>query len=307
MTAAATARLPGAPEQTTMTAEAGATMNEPGRTLYVGELLQELGMSAQDEVALHHPMMFGEIVGRERVEQLAAAAAGVFAGIEPQHAWRGADIGGREWHGRFEDRQIRGVTVARRSGTRIEVDIFLGSFPAPVRRALYDASRDLVDVDAWVLPAEVNTALPPIPDDEVLDAKLPFGITDEMFLTSPVACKPIRGRADVERVCGHSIAVYGGRASGPRLSAGATTLSLWTGEVGGLPLEVANVICWEDERNVRSMAMAMRPWPVVALFQARMRARTLPFLDPSYFEADAESEPESASGDGVTRAQLREV
>ncbi|SCZ19468.1 hypothetical protein SAMN02787148_101354 [Burkholderia vietnamiensis] len=51
--------------------------------------------------------------------------------------------------------------------------------------------------------------------------------------------------------------------------------------------------------------MAMRPWPVVALFQARMRARTLPFLDPSYFEADAE--PESASGDGVTRAQLREV
>jgi hypothetical protein len=42
-------------------------------------------------------------------------------------------------------------------------------------------------------------------------------------------------------------------------------------------LEVANVICWEDERNVRSMAMAMRPWPVVALFQARMRARTRRF------------------------------
>ncbi|RKU04046.1 hypothetical protein C7H84_07325 [Burkholderia sp. Nafp2/4-1b] len=295
MTNATTARLVRAAEQT--------TMNEQGRALYVCELLHELGMSAQDEVSLRHPMMFGEIVGRDRVERLAAAAESVFAEIEPQHAWSGADIGGREWHGRFQDRVIRGVTVARRSGTCIQVDIFLGSFPAPVRRALYDASRDLVDADAWVLPAGISTALPPIPDDEVLDAKLPFGITDEMFLTSPVACKPIRGRADVERVCGHSIAVYGGRASGPRLSAGATTLSLWTGEVGGLPLEVANVICWEDARNAKGMAMAMRPWPVVALFQARMQARTLSFLDPSYFESDAESE----SRDGVTPPQFREV
>ncbi|WP_244122296.1 hypothetical protein [Burkholderia latens] len=278
-------------------------MNEQGRALYVCELLHELGMSARDEVSLHHPMMFGAIVGCDRAVRVAAAADGVFAGVEPKHAWSGADIGGREWHGRFQGREIRGVTVARRFGTRIQVDIFLGSFPAPVRRALYDASRDLVDVDAWVLPAGISTALPPIPDDEVLDAKLPFGITDDMYLTSPVACKPICGRADVERVCGHSIAVYGGRASGPRLSAGATTLSLWTGEVGGLPLEVANVICWEDASNVKGMAMAMRPWPVVALFQARMRARTLSFLDPSYFEPDAEPE----SGDGVTSRQRREV
>ncbi|WP_260426586.1 MULTISPECIES: hypothetical protein [unclassified Burkholderia] len=275
-------------------------MNHQGCAgLYVGELLRELDTSAQDEVSLRHPMTFGEIVGRGRVERLAAAAEGIFSEVESTHAWSGADIGGREWHGRFQERQIRGVTVARRSGTRIQVDIFLGSFPAPVRRALYDASRDLVDVDAWTLPPGMDAALPPAPDDEVLDARLPFGITDEMFLTSPVACKPIRGSADVERVCGHSIAVYGGRASGPRLSAGATTLSLWTGEVGGLPLEVANVIHWEDARNAKGMAMAMRPWPVVALFQARMRARTLPFLDASYFESE--------SGDGVTPFQPREV
>ncbi|WP_249362469.1 hypothetical protein [Burkholderia sp. 4NA327C10] len=275
-------------------------MGHPGCAgLYVGELLRELGASEQDEIGLRHPMTFGEIVGRDRVERLAAAAEGIFAEVEPKHAWGGADISGREWHGRFQDRKIRGVTVARRFGTRIQVDIFLGSFPAPVRRALYDASRDLVDVDAWTLPPGIDAALPPIPADEVLDAKLPFGITDEMVLTSPVACKPIRGRAEVERVCGHSIAVYGGRASGPRLSAGATTLSLWTGEVGGLPLEVANVIQWEDSRTVKVMAMAMRPWPVVALFQARMRARTLSFLDPSYFETE--------SGDGVTPLQPREA
>ncbi|WP_321821041.1 MULTISPECIES: hypothetical protein [unclassified Burkholderia] len=298
MTHVETASLPRAEAETTMT-EKETTMNHQGHAgLYVGELLRELETSEQDEVGLRHPMTFGEIVGRGRVERLAAAAESIFSEVEPKHAWSGADIVGREWYGRFKDRQIRGVTVARRSGKRVQVDIFLGSFPAPVRRALYDASRDLVDVDAWTLPPEIDTALPPIPDDEVLDAKLPFGLADEMFMTSPVACKPIRGRADVERVCGHSIAVYGGRASGPRLSAGATTLSLWTGEVGGLPLEVANVIHWEDARNAKVMAMAMRPWPVVALFQARMRARTLPFLDASYFESE--------SGDGVTPPQLGE-
>jgi hypothetical protein len=189
-------------------------------------------MSAQDEVALHHPMMFGEIVGREWVEQLAAAAAGVFAAIEPQHAWRGADIGGREWHGRFEDRQIRGVTVARRSGTRIEVDIFLGSFPAPVRRALYDASRDLVDVDAWVLPAEVSTALPPIPRRRSAGCQAPFGITDEMFRparwpASRYAARRCRARAAIRSrsMAGRERAASVGRCDdaepGPARSAAA--------------------------------------------------------------------------------------
>ncbi|MEX3960430.1 hypothetical protein [Trinickia sp. EG282A] len=274
-------------------------MSHQGRAgLYVGELLRELETSAQDEVSLRHPMTFGEVVGRGRVEDLAAACEGIFAEVEPKHVWSGADIGGREWHGRFQDRHVRGVTVARRSGNRIDVDIFLGSFPAPVRQALHNASRDLIDIHAWTLPPGIDTALPPIPDDEVLDAKLPFGLTADMFLTSPVACKPIRGRADVERVCGHSIAVYGGRASGPRLTADRTTLSLWTGEVCGLPLEVANVIHWQDAQHVKGMAMAMRPWPVVALFQARMQSRTLPFLDTSYFASE--------SGEGVARLGLGE-
>ncbi|SAL35419.1 hypothetical protein AWB71_01859 [Caballeronia peredens] len=267
--------------------------------LYVDELLHELGTSTEDDVGLRHPMAFGEILGRGRVEAVVSAAAGVFSEVEPKHAWNGADIGAREWHGRFQDRAIRGVTVARRTGERVRVDIFLGSFPAPFRQALHNASRDLIDIDAWTLPPGINTALPPVDADEVLDAKLPFGLTADMFLTSPVACKPIRGRVDVERVCEHSIAVYGGRASGPRLSASPTTLSLWTGEVGGMQLEVANVIHWKDPRHAQGMAMAMRPWPVVALFRARMKARTCSFLDASYFESEA--------GDETASLQLGEV
>lgn len=276
-------------------AERETTMNHQGRAgLYVDELLRELKTSAQDEVILRHPMAFGETVGLDRVEKLAAAAEGIFSEVEPKHTWSGTDIVGREWHGRFQDRRIHGVTVAQRFGKSVQVDIFLGSFPAVFRQAVHDASRDLISADAWLLPPGIDTALPLVPTDEVLDAKLPFALASNALLTSPVACKPIRGIADVERVCGHSVAVYGGRANGPRLTAGSTTLSLWTGSVAGLPLEVANVIHWEDSQLAKVMAMAMRPWPVVALFQAHMQARTLSFLDESYFE----------SGDATTLAPI---
>ena len=290
MTLDATARQPLAEEETMMSHQRHAG-------LHVDELLRELETSAEDEVSLRHPMAFGEVVGRGRVEELAAAAESIFSKVEPDHTWSGVDIGGREWHGHFEDRRIRGVTVARRFGKRVQVDIFLASFPAPVRQALHEACRDLIDADAWLLPPGIDTALPSIPADEVLDAKLPFGLATDVFLTSPVACKPVRGADDVERLCRHSIAVYGGRANGPRLMAGPTTLSLWTGSVAGMPLEVANVIHWQDAQHVKVMAMAMRPWPVVALFQARMKARTLPFLDESYFESE----------DGATLLQREEV
>ncbi len=253
--------------------------------LYVDELLRELQTSAEDEVTLRHPMAFGEIVGRDRVQELAATAESIFSKIEPNSTWNGADIGGREWHGYYEDRRIHGVTVGRRFGKRIQVDIFLGSSTAPLRRALRDTCLDFVGADALLLPSGIDIALPLIPANEVLDPKLPFRFANDVHLTSPVACKPVRGVADVDRLCGHSVLVYGERAYGPRLTAGSAMLSLWTGSVAGLPLEVANVIHWADAHHVRVMAMTMRPWPVVALFQARMQARTLSFLDASYFEA----------------------
>jgi len=261
-------------------------MNKQGQAdLFVDELLREMKTNTEDEVRSRHPIAMGEIVGRDCIQMLAATTANIFSKIEPKLRWSETNIGGREWHGHFHGRQIRGVTVARRFGKRVQLDFFLGSFPAQMRQSLRDAGKDIIGNDMWGLPTGHNIEFPPVPIEEVLDAKLPFGLTTDVILTSPVACKPISGRGDVERVCGHSIIVYGGRASGPRLTAGTTTLSLWTGEVAGLPLEVANVIHWADAQHVKAMAMAMHPWPVVALFQARMRARTLSFLDKSYFES----------------------
>jgi hypothetical protein len=261
-------------------------MNEQKQAdFYVGELLHELDVSAQDGLSLRHPMAFGETVGRDRVELFVAATASVFSEIKPTLSWKADDMSAREWHGLFHDHLIRGVTVVRRFDKRLQVDIFFASFPRLMRQALRDSCREFLDTDQWRLPPGIDTSLPFIPDNEILDAKLPFGFTSDVFLTSPVACKPVRGIADVERLCGHSILVYGERVNGPRLTVGATTLSLWTGSVSGLPLEVANVIHWGDAQHAKGMAMAMRPWPVVALFQARMQARTLPFLDMSYFES----------------------
>lgn len=257
--------------------------------LYVAELLAELQYKSDDLVSLRHPMAFGEVSGLQNVLQLCDAAAAVFEKISPQQHWHGAELCGREWHGQFQGRQIRGVSVVRRGALGLQVEIYLGSFPLALRLAMKASSGNLIASQNWSLPAGIDTSLAPFSADEVLNAKLQFGLANDAMLTSPVACKPIRGAGDVERVCGHSIQVYGGRASGPRLTEGALTLSLWTGEVAGLALEVANVIHWQDPQHVRVMAMAMRPWPVVEIFKARMQARTLSFLDASYFEIEAQA------------------
>lgn len=253
-------------------------------TLQIANLLHELATSATDEVSLRHPMTFGEVIGRSHVEELATAIENVFTRIELGLVWRGDNIIGREWCGNFEGRSIRGVTVARRSDNHVGIDIYLSMFPALLRQALRKKADGLIEAALWLLPSEIDTTPPAIPVDEVLDAKLPFSLAPEPQFTSPVACKPICGAADFIRVCGHSVAVYGARTSEAHLTSGATTLSLWNGSVSGLPLEVANIIYWNASQCVKAMAMAMRPWPVVELFQARMKARTLSFLDASYFE-----------------------
>lgn len=252
--------------------------------LFVDEILRALKVSAHDKISIRHPMAMGEISGAADVQELAITTSGVFSELVAKYRWDESNISAREWHGHFHGRQIRGVTVGRRVGTSLQLDIFLGSFPLELRQSLHEVSKGFVDEAMWQLPAGVSDTIPLVPVGEVLDARLPFSLASDIILTSPVACKPIAGISEVERVCGHSIMVYGGRASGPRLTEGNTTLSLWNGEVAGHPLEVANVIHWADDQHVKVMAMAMRPWPVVALFQARMQARTRSFLDESYFE-----------------------
>ena len=261
------------------------------RRLQIDVLLRELGTGADDEVSLRHPMAFGEVVGRRRVEVLASAIDAILGGVEPDHAWRGAAIAGREWYGCFQGRFVRGLTVAHRFGTRVRVDVFLGAFPAPLRQALHAAGRDLIDAADWSLPHGTDTAVPPVPAGEVADARLRFGLDDDVRMCSPVTCRTIRGAADVRRVIGHAGIVSGSRWYGPQLTDGPRTLSLWTGAVAGLPLEVATISDREEAKDVKALTMLMRPWPVVALFQARMRARTQPFLDASYFAPDGGTPP----------------
>lgn len=252
--------------------------------LFVDELLCSLQFSVEEEISLRYPMTFGEVSGLSQIMELVVVTERIFDSIEPKCQWRSLDLSAQEWYGRFQGRQIRGVSIARRLGQQVQVEIFLGAFPASLRQVLYATSSNIIPARNWVLPPGTDTTLPVMPVNEPLNAELQFDLADDVVLTSPVACKPIKGIADVRRVCGHSIQVYGGRASGPRLTENNITLSLWTGKVSDLLLEVANVIYWQDAQHVKVMAMAMRPWPVVSLFKARMQARTLSFLDASYFE-----------------------
>ena len=261
------------------------------RRLHIDALLCELGTAPDDEVGLRHPMAFGEVVGRGRVEALAAAADAILGGVESDHAWRGAGIAGREWYGCFQGRFVRGLTVAHRFGARVRVDVFLGAFPAPLRQALHAAGRDVIGAADWSLPHGIDTAVPPVPADEMADPTLRFGLDADVRMNCPLSCRTIRGAADVKRVIGHAGIVYGARWYGPQLTDGPRTLSLCTGTVAGLPLEIATISDRENAQDVKALTMLMRPWPVVALFQARMRARTQAFLDASYFAPDGATSP----------------
>lgn len=253
--------------------------------LFVEDVLRECESTPDDEVCLKHPLAFGRVFGTENVLELASAAERALSTVRVEHSWTGPQMSARGWTSQFRGRTLVGVTAAIRSSSTVEVQILLGSYPAELREELRSTSAGLITSDALELPEGTDVALPVIDPNELLDAQLPFRLADDVTLTSPVAVKPIRGLADVDRVCGHTVRVYGTRVGGPRLTTGATTLSFWTGSVADLTLEVANVIHWKDRQSVDAMAMAMRPWPVVQLFQERMRARTLSFLDDSYFDS----------------------
>jgi hypothetical protein len=268
----------------------------------VGEVLRSCGGPTQHQLTLKHPMTMSRVVGADTVHALAGAAGGLLSSTRIEHVWNSPQINALCWVGQFQNLEILGVTTAQRTPNGVELDIFFNAFPGSLREALYRVSAALVAPADWSLPPGINTALPPLDPNEVLDAKLPFALADHVTLSSPVANRPIRGLAEVERVCGHTVAVYGTRQGGPRLTSDARTLSVWTGSVAGLPLEVANIIRWCDPRTVDAMTMAMRPWPVVALFQERMRARTRSFIDPAYF-----GEPSDVPAPGQRSPRLTEA
>lgn len=255
-------------------------------SLYVEELLHESGLPAQAPAVMKHPFACGLIEGMPLIRTLAAALNRPLSATREVTRFAGDNVHARSWTVQFQGQDIPGVTAVFRQGDVAEIRIMLSAFPATAgwREEARRATGDALPATAWELPAGTDQSIPAPDPNEVLDAKLPFQITQDVALFSPVLTKPVHGEADVVRVIGHASAVYGSRSYGPRIMSGASMLSFWTASVSGVPIEVANVIQINSDKLVTSMTMSMQPWPAVQLFRNRVRVRTEHFLDQTYFD-----------------------
>jgi len=253
--------------------------------MFAEDLLQEWKVTSSDQVVLKHPFALGESVGETLVRDLAAMIAAPLTALEQVIALDGDDIKARGWRARFDDHDIRGVTVAVRKGGAVELQMMLSSFPKTVgwRDEVYRLSEGLIPAELWELPVGTDQSIPEVDPEEKLDPKFPFEVTDDIVFNSPVLLRPVEGIEDVRTIISHASAVYGEREYGPRVMSGPHLLSLWTCGVSGVSIEAANLIQVDSDRRVREMTLAFRPWPAVQLFRDRVVARTRDLIDRSYY------------------------
>jgi len=258
----------------------------PGHDLLFSAILEDAGSLADGAVIVRHPFLCDPIAGGLARELLRRAERALSSPPTVMTAFAGPDAWARSWRATLGDRGVEGVTAAVRRAGLLEVRVILRPFPTTRRwrDAILDSCADLVAPTAWELPAGTDQSVvaPTATDDS--DAHLPFALADNAVFHSPVLARPVHGAALVRRVIASAAAVYGSRVVGPSLAAGNQVLSLWSCEVSSVAIEAASLAVFDAERRATSLSVLFQPWPAVALFRARVRARAQHVLGPEYFD-----------------------
>lgn len=257
-------------------------------SFFLGSLLADRSGFAPDAI-LRHPFssepVTGEAAIRAALEDLAAALG---AAPEVMVTLPGQAEAAVVWTAQCDGHPIEGVTLAlfRADGRLRELRLLARPFPrlGPWRdRAL----RTAASADGWELPAGVDRSIPPPVPGEEVDPHFVFPLADDIVFKSPILLRPVEGADRVRLVVGHAAAVYGDRAVSVRLMNGPFALNAWTGQTSGLPMEMAALVRFGDDRRARELTVFMQPWPAAALFRDRVRARLEGVLDASWFEVPA--------------------
>lgn len=258
------------------------------KDLFLTELLEKAGPGGPREILLRHPFLRGEIRGAAEVAAALERLAHPLSALSEAEAYSQPGLAAKCWDADMEGGKIRGVTAVSldASGSGAEVSIMLSTFPSASswRQRVMAESSHLLPRREWELPGGQDIPGPPAVPESGLDPKLPFPIAGDMVFRSPVLSKPVRGPELIRRVFAHTSAIYGDRRYGPKIQAGRSVMSFWEASVSGFPLQVANEIRFNGNREAEEMVMSMRPWPVVKLFRDQCLERTRHFLDGSYFE-----------------------
>lgn len=259
------------------------------RDMFLTELQEKVSPKGADGILLRHPFVRGEIRGADAVAAALERLAGPLSSLNGAEAYSQPGLAAKCWDADFEGRKIRGVTSVSvpESGNGIEMAVMLSTYPSAAlwRERIMAEYSHILPPPEWELPGGRDVVEPPRIPESALDPKLPFPIAKDMVFRSPILSKPVYGPELITRVFAYTSAIYGDRRYGPKIQAGRNVMSFWEGSVSGFPLQVANEIRFNANREVEEMVMSMRPWPVVKLFRDQCMALTRHFMDNSYFES----------------------
>lgn len=259
-------------------------------TFYLESMLGRTRGIAHD-ARLKHPFLLDPVIGSEAIRDIVrethvALDQEVVAALE----LRGERMAATVWR----SGALHGVTVVITNADDqiTEVRILLREFVllAGWRARLRDR---LPTALGWELTGERKHLLAAEhADPEPADTSAPVPLASDVRFHGPAFVKPIQGAESVRQVIGHARAAYGSCEYGPPLRGGSSVLRAYTSR---LPLEIASLLQLGADGSAQELSVFMQPWPTVAVFCDRLRARLAGALDPSYFELDrhASSRPSS--------------
>jgi uncharacterized protein with FMN-binding domain len=97
-------------------------------------------------------------------------------------------------------------------------------------------------------------------------------LAEHVVFHSPIFAKPVVGRDLVAKVMQQAVQVREGQYT-YELRDGSKTILVWSGKIDGHKLESFELIEDDDQGRIVSRTVAMRPFPVVAIFRDAMFAR----------------------------------
>jgi hypothetical protein len=179
------------------------------------------------------------------------------------------------------------VAIADEEGDLTRTLTFARKYPVGVlaREKLIARLKGVVPPEFWVDPGCA-------PDNGVLKAELPKQIAEyapDITFNSPILMKPVVGDKLVIHVLHHASSIYGMRNYSPEaIVDGRSRLMFWDGVVGGVPVDTANIITFDELSRVQDLLVFFRPWGVVKAFFEGMRARLAgKALPTEFFELPA--------------------
>lgn len=110
--------------------------------------------------------------------------------------------------------------------------------------------------------------------------------TSNVIFHSPILTKPLSGHVEVLPVLAMGLSLVSPLNYTAEASIEEQTILLWQGQMEGYKLQGTTILIQTPEGLIKDIAILMRPYPVVTLFQRAMRKWGASLLPDDYWELE---------------------